>query len=71
MNAREIVGRWLENAGYDGLIADGGECCCRLDDLMSCGLAVEDLDGCEPAKLETCPHCGSSFLRKVKGNGQV
>ncbi len=33
---REIVQEWLEDHGYDGLVADGGVCGCLTDNLIPC-----------------------------------
>jgi hypothetical protein len=37
MNLQEIVKKYLEENGYDGLCDSDTECACRLDDLMPCG----------------------------------
>ena len=42
MNVKEIVKKYLEDNGYDGLVGD--ECGCRLDELFIC----DSLDDCVP-----------------------
>jgi hypothetical protein len=37
MTAREIIKKYLEDNGYDGLFYAQGECSCQLNDLMPCG----------------------------------
>jgi len=44
MNCREIVKKYLEENGYDGLYCHG-ECGCLLDDLAPCD---SDFTSCEP-----------------------
>lgn len=41
----EVVGRWLEDHGYDGLCSEDDECGCVLGDLAPCGYFCE----CHPA----------------------
>lgn len=36
MTVRDILEQWLKANGYDGLVADGGECGCELGDLAPC-----------------------------------
>jgi len=43
MNALEIVKKYLEENGYDGLYYPG-ECACENDDLAPCG---EDISKCD------------------------
>ena len=33
----DIIRKWLEQQGYDGLYNDEHQCGCLLDDLMPCG----------------------------------
>lgn len=62
MKVKEIVKKFLEDNGYDGLTS--GECGCKVEDLMPCdgcmGCGQEDcqaghLTDCNP---ETCPADG-------------
>ena len=41
----EIVKERLAADGFGGLVADGGECGCELNDLVPCG---SDCSQCEP-----------------------
>jgi len=43
-DVREIVKRWLQEHGYDGL-TNLCDCGCELDDLMPCS---NDVSGCVP-----------------------
>ncbi len=54
MSVKGIVYRFLVDGGYDGLVSDGGECACFLDDLAPCG---EDWRNCEPGHKGPC-RCG-------------
>jgi len=36
-----IVTEWLRSHGYDGLVADGGECGCDIDNLIPCDAPCE------------------------------
>ncbi|HEC65954.1 MAG TPA: hypothetical protein ENI23_11735 [bacterium] len=44
MTVRQILKKWLEENGYDGLYSD--ECTCTNDDLISCELSF--FDDCKP-----------------------
>lgn len=56
MTVKEIVKKYLEDNGYDGLWNEY-DCACKNDDLMPCG--VEDAINCEAGYLTGCPHdCG-------------
>ncbi len=44
MNVHDIVKKYLEDNGYDGLCTD--ECGCHIDDLMPC--CQEGIISCEP-----------------------
>lgn len=46
MTVKEIVKKYLEENGFDGLY-DPGECACKIDDLFSCGCP----EYCEPGYL--------------------
>ena len=37
MTVLEIVKKYLETNGYDGLVAEDRECACETDDLAPCG----------------------------------
>lgn len=52
MDVQDIVGKWLEENGYDGLY-DPGVCACKLSDLMPCG--------------NLCPSCEAGYLCKSNG----
>ena len=49
MNVIEITGRWLRDAGYDGLIRYDGLCSCSSSDLMRCGMSVYAVASCDLA----------------------
>ncbi len=46
MTVLEIVRKWIEDNGRDGLVNGDAECGCRLDDLEPCS---EMSSRCEPA----------------------
>ncbi len=46
MNVKEIVKKFLEDNGFDGLWSNDNECGCEISDLMPCG-QVEEND-CSP-----------------------
>lgn len=50
MNVKEIVTKYLEDNGFDGLM-DDYDCVCDLNDLMPC---VERSILCEPAVIIPC-----------------
>ena len=37
ISVKEIVAKWLEANGYDGLADPDRECGCQISDLMPCG----------------------------------
>ena len=37
MNVKEIVQKYLQENGYDGLCDEWHECGCQINDLMPCG----------------------------------
>lgn len=48
MEVREIVEKYLETNGYDGLFSPY-ECACKRGDLMPC---ESDVSSCEPGYLQ-------------------
>ena len=36
MTVKEIIEKFLDEHGYDGLYNENGECACKRDDLMPC-----------------------------------
>ncbi len=50
MNGREIILKYLQENGYDGLA--GEDCGCGIDDLCPCDAAIPT--ECVPARLRTC-----------------
>lgn len=46
MNCHDIIAKYLNDNGYDGLCRPYGECGCGLDDLMPCD--GENIAECEP-----------------------
>ena len=48
---KEIISKYLEEYGYDGLYSD--ECGCKKDDLGPCGLCDEFL-GCKAGYINKC-----------------
>lgn len=54
MNVAEIVKKYLDDNGFDGLAGD--DCGCSKDDLFPCDCHFGD---CEPAYVCDCEHdCG-------------
>jgi len=51
----EIVRAHLKAEGFGGLVADGAECGCELDDLAPCG---GDISRCEAGYKHTDPRGG-------------
>ncbi len=57
MTVKEIVKKYLEDNGYDGLC--GEECGCDLPDIFACEYAVDCEPGYKvPCIPETCPADG-------------
>jgi hypothetical protein len=55
MTVKEIVRKYLEENGFDGLCYSG-ECACINDDLMPCD---DNCIGCEAGYVIDCPEeCG-------------
>jgi hypothetical protein len=54
MAVKEIVKKYLEDNGFDGLFSDSWECGCEIDDLMPC---EEPQQACEPGYKIPC-NCG-------------
>jgi len=52
MTVREIVEKYLEDNGYDGLYNTDKECACSLSDLIPCCDGFHD---CEPGHEVPCP----------------
>jgi len=46
MNIGEIIKKYLQEHGYDGLVCSEGECACEIDDLFPCQCMDES---CKPA----------------------
>lgn len=62
----EIVKAHLEREGFGGLVADGGECGCELDDLVPC---AGDCSHCSPGYKHDDPrpaHEGEWAIWKQK-----
>lgn len=57
MTVKEIVKKYLEENGFDGLYASGN-CACEVDDLMPCG---DDSIHCEPGYKIPC-NCGDHLF---------
>ena len=55
MTVIEIVKKYLEENGYEGLVHADGECGCELDDLAPCDEWF--CQGCEPGYKVKC-ECG-------------
>lgn len=56
MTVKEIVKKYLEDNGFDGLWSEY-DCACKKDNLMPCG--GEDILNCEAGYLMPCPEdCG-------------
>lgn len=53
MTVKAIVRQYLSDHGFEGLVADMGECSCELDDLMPC--ECTGVDRCEPGYKIPCP----------------
>jgi hypothetical protein len=54
MTAKEIIIKYLQDNGYDGLCND--DCGCGINDLFPCGGSP---DNCVPAYKSKCDlHCG-------------
>ena len=51
MTLREIIKKYLEDNGYDGLC--GYNCGCQTSELFVC--ECPDMDVCEPGYKKTCP----------------
>lgn len=45
MDVKDIIIKFLEENGYDGLFNSDGECACEISDLIPC---CEACDQCEP-----------------------
>jgi len=50
LTVKEIVKKYLEENGFDGLY-NPGECACKKDDLMPCECFTET-DNCEPGYFQ-------------------
>lgn len=53
MEVKDIVKKYLEDSGFDGLVHGFDDCGCYNDDLMPCRLEISD--DCEPAYKIACP----------------
>ena len=51
MTVREIIKKYLEENGFDGLY-NPGECACKKDDLMPC--SCDDMENCKPGYFQPC-----------------
>lgn len=61
-DVRKIVEFALRTQGADGLVNEGGECGCSVDDLMPCMNTADGLGDCKPAFEKVCPCCGETFF---------
>lgn len=50
-HVRDFLQKHLAENGYDGLLAENGDCACKLDDLIPC---MEDCSFCKPAHYVPC-----------------
>ena len=64
MDVHEIVKKYLQTAGYDGLVEEHGDCACLSTDLAPCG---EMKQGCVAGHRVDC-HSGCNF-HIVPGKG--
>lgn len=60
MNVREIIKKYLDDNGYDGLCRE--ECGCGKDDLFPCGDPGGSGEYCVPAYIRECPDCVYGIL---------
>ncbi|GIV82743.1 MAG: hypothetical protein KatS3mg051_2097 [Anaerolineae bacterium] len=63
ITCEDMVRAYLEQHGYDGLVAEDINCACTLDDLMPCGgdyamscVAGHKVMGCSPECGEGCDY---------------
>lgn len=56
MTILEIIKKYLEDRGFDGLYHKWG-CKCLLDDLLACNGASWDIQYCQPGYKQACK-CG-------------
>jgi len=58
MNVLEMVGKYLEENGFDGLFNRDGECACEMGDLAPCDQVGADCEaGCIHTRDCDCKHC--------------
>lgn len=57
MTVKELIKKYLEENGFDGLCSD--DCGCGIDDLFPCG---EIPDDCVPAYKCNCDHHCDDYL---------
>lgn len=67
----EMVRERLKSDGYDGLVADGGECACLVDDLAPCSDMKADCSAghrgpCDPADCAADGNCDFHIIRGRK-----
>jgi hypothetical protein len=55
MEVSEIVARWLEENGYDGLVDQDSECGCQISDLMPCEMPCQT---CRAGHKRESDECG-------------
>ena len=65
MTAKEIVKKYLEEYGYDGLYGD--ECGCLKDDLSPCCEFMED---CKPGYRRDCKECADKLDCEIEYGGE-
>jgi len=58
MALKEIIKKYLQDHGYDGLVNTSDDCGCSVDDLGPCGCI--NVYECEPAYRKTCAECGNT-----------
>lgn len=65
MNTVDIIRKWLNENGFDGLMnTEGDPCGCHLGDFMPCG--GEYVVDCKAAYKRTCKHNPQSFCMVSK-----
>ena len=67
MTVREIIKKYLEDNGFDGLCNINVECGCRLDDLCPC---QENCFLCEPGYDQGPSKGGDFFIYPGKKGGE-
>ena len=69
MNVNEIVSKFLEVKGYDGIWNPDGECACSVGGFEQCDMSMGD---CQPGHKNVCAdNCSELITCRLRDDGHT